>query len=140
MKYFKLIQGYGAEDYVSITEHELDKAQYCFLEKVDSMFSGGSVRGAEIKAIKEDFHRTMGWTRGYKLGASDYEELSQKGIDYKMRDMLAESKDRVIYLVKAGKPQLIGTKFIVPKPDDKVRGLEAGGIFIDELSEKFKQK
>jgi hypothetical protein len=113
-KYFKLIRGYGPEDYIGIDDTELEKAQYCFLEKVDSIFSGGAIRGAEIKAIQEDYHRTMGWNRGYKLGAADFEELADKGIDRGMRDLLLETKERVMYLIKTNQTGLIGTDFKIP--------------------------
>jgi hypothetical protein len=132
-KYFKLIRGYGPEDYIGIDETELEKAQYCFLEKKDAIFSGGAIRGSEIKAIQEDYHRTMGWNRGYRLGSDDFEQLSSTGVDRGMRELLAASKEKVIYLVKAGRPELIGTDFKVPKLD-KPREIIEGS---KQIADKF---
>lgn len=109
MKYFKLIRGYGAEDYLEIGEDELEKAMYCFLEKKDSVFSGGAVRGSQIMAIQPDFHRTMGWNRGYKLGGDDFEDMKQKGIERKLQAMLSESKYRVQHFINTKQEHLIGT-------------------------------
>lgn len=107
-KPYKLITGFNPEDYIEINEDELEKAYYCFLEKKDAIFSGGAVRGARIQEIKPDYHRAMGWTRGYKLSAEDYAELSAKNIDRTMTYRLAEVKDVVQELLRTGKTNLIG--------------------------------
>jgi hypothetical protein len=108
IRYYKLIRGYGAEDYIEITEDELEKAQYAFLAKKDSVYSGGAVRGADILAIQPDYHRAMGWNRGYKLGPDDYAELSETGVSRNHMTYLAEIKDKVQHLIKTGKTELIG--------------------------------
>lgn len=115
MKHFKIIRGYNAEDYIEIDETELEKAYASFLFKKDGVYSGGAVRGSEIIAIQPDYHKTMGWNRGYKLGADDYSELSSKGIDTKMKLLLSETKDKVTYLFSTGQENLIGTNAKIPE-------------------------
>lgn len=107
-RYYKLIRGYDAEQYIEIEESELDKAYYCFLEKKDSVFSGGAIRGSQILAIQPDFHRTMGWNRGYRLESVDYEDLRDKGVDRKMQNALSTSKERVDYLMRTNQLHLLG--------------------------------
>ncbi len=119
-KYFKIIRGYGAEDYLTIEESELEKAYYCFLEKKDSIFSGGAIKGSQILAIQPDHHFTMGWNRGYKLGPEDYEELRNKGVDKESQYLLSNAKDKVQYLVQTKQEHLIGKSFEVPKLGQEV--------------------
>lgn len=107
--FFKLIRGYSAEDFISIDESELEKAQYCFLMKKDSIYSGGPVKGSEILAIQPDYHKTMGWNRGYKLEALDYAELAEKGLEKKAQLQLQACKERVLHLIKTNQEPLIGT-------------------------------
>ena len=99
MNYYKIIRGYNSEDYIEIDETELEKALMSFLTKKDAIYERGAVRGSEILAIQPDYHRTMGWNRGYKLGAEDFEELSQKGIDRKLQNILSEKKEKVQNLI-----------------------------------------
>ena len=117
MKHFKIIRGYNAEDYIEIDETELEKAYASFLFKKDGVYSGGAVRGSEIIAIQPDYHKTMGWNRGYKLGADDYAELSSKGLDSKMKLMLSETKNKVEYLFHSGQENLIGKNVSIPELD-----------------------
>lgn len=108
MNYFKLIRGYNAEDYISIDETELDKAYYAFLEKKDGVYSGGAVRGSEIIAIQPDFHKIMGWNRGYKLQELDFAELNERGIDRKCQFLLSNTKEKVQFLIKTNQLNLLG--------------------------------
>jgi len=112
---YKIIHGYDAEDYIQIDDSELEKAFYCFLMKKDGVYSGGAVRGSQIMAIQPDYHRAMGWNRGYKLCANDYEELSQKGIDRKHHRLLSETKEKVQYLIDTKQEHLIGKNAEMPK-------------------------
>ena len=120
MNHFKIIRGYSAEDYISIDETELEKAFYSFLSKKDAIYSGGAVRGSEILAIQPDYHRTMGWNRGYKLGVDDYAELRQKGIDKKSQQQLADSKEKIHYLISTNQEQLVGRGFQMPKIENSI--------------------
>lgn len=122
--YYKIIRGYSAEDYIEITRDELEKASYCFLMKKDAIYSGGAVKGSEILAIQPDYHRTMGWNRGYKLQAEDYSELKEKGLDRKMQLELEKAGDKVKYLIETRQENLIGQNVTIPElekgrvPDD----------------------
>ena len=107
MNYYKIIRGYNSEDYIEIDETELEKALMSFLTKKDAIYNNGAVRGSEILAIQPDYHRTMGWNRGYKLGAEDFEELSQKGIDRKLQNILSDKKEKVQNFISGRKEEKI---------------------------------
>lgn len=117
MKYFKLIYGFDAENYIEIDETELEKAYYCFLLKKDAVYSSGAIRGARIEKIQPDYHRIMGWNRGYKLETLDYEELAQKGIDRTCQNMLLKTKEKVNYLIETKQEHLIGKNVEIPELD-----------------------
>jgi hypothetical protein len=134
--YYKIIRGYSAEDYIEITPDELEKANYCFLTKKDSIYSGGAVKGSEILAIQPDYHKTMGWNRGYKLQAEDYSELKEKGIDRKMQLQLEKTRDKVNYLIQTGQENLIGKNVEIPELDNpKVEKIKK---ITGEIADKFK--
>lgn len=117
MKYYKLITGFNAEDYIGIDETELEKAYACFLQKKDGIFSGGAVRGARIDSIKPDYHRIMGWNRGHKLEAVDFEDLNDKGVDRACQKQLGSAKDKVVYLMETNQMHLVGKP--VPELENK---------------------
>lgn len=103
MKYFKLVLGYEVDNIIQIDETELLKAYYCFLEKKDSVFSNGAVRGSRINSIVPDFHRMMGWNQGYRLRDDDYCELREKGIDMLLMNLLSEAKIKVVQAIQEGR-------------------------------------
>ena len=91
MKYFKIIWGYDEEDMLPIDETELDKAMQCFIQKRDGVFKSGPIKGDRVITVQEDWHRAMGWNRGYKLGPEDYAEIGpQKRREY--QNALEEAK------------------------------------------------
>lgn len=129
--YYKIITGFTAEDYIEIKQDELEKAYYCFLAKKDGVFSGGAIRGSQINSIRPDYHRTMGWNRGYKLEAMDYDDLRNKGIDRKMQLQLEGTKDKVQFLIESKQENLIGKGFELPKLNEGVTSISAS------IAEKF---
>lgn len=126
---FKIIHGYNPEDYVEIEKDEVEKAYYCFLEKKDSIFSGGAIKGSNILMIKPNFHKAMGWNRGYKLDEYDYAEIKKTGLDRRMENFLQDKKDRVHYLISHGKQDLIGKNIEIPELE----------VVKNPLSEEVKQ-
>lgn len=135
MKYFKIVWGYDPEDYTQIDETEVEKAYYAHLKKKDAIYSGGSVSGDKIIAVAEDYHRAMGWNRGYKLGADDYAELAQKGLDKVYQKFLADKKNKVHYLMESKQEHLIGKNVEIPELNNpKVKEISEA---TKKLSDKF---
>ena len=114
IKYFKIIQGYEHERDVIIREDELERAYGLFMLGGRWIFSGGPVDGKNIQTIVEDYHTTMGWNKEYKLGTDDYEQLTQQGVDRKMKNLLSEAKERVTYLINSKQENLIGKNAEIP--------------------------
>lgn len=128
--FYKIVFGYKPEEYLEITKDEVQKAYYCFLEKKDSIFSGGAIKGSNIQRIEPDYHRTMGWNRGYELQNEDYIEIRRKGLDEKMRNFLEMEQKKVGYLIATNQTHLIGKSFEMPKIEMAPK--------IKQLSEKMK--
>ena len=103
MKYYKIIRGYGAEEYIVIDETELEKAYYAFLTKKDGLYSGGAIRGSEIIAIQPDWHRAMGWNRGYSPLAEDWGEIRERGVDRECRNLIEAAKEEVQMALSTGR-------------------------------------
>lgn len=130
MNYFyKITHGFNAEDYIEINENEVEKAYGAFLQKKDAIFSGGAIKAGMIQTIKPNYHKTMGWNRGYKLGELDYEELAQKGIDRKMEHFLSQQKEKIQYLITTNQTDLIGKNIeIAGFEKSKEINTQRGGI------------
>lgn len=114
MRYFKIKIGYGEDEYVRIDETELEKAYGVFLTDGKGVFSGGTVRGQDIIAIKEDWHRAMGYNPLYKLRAEDMNEI-QKEVGKEYQGVLEHASARVKYLIEHGQQNLIGRGVEIPE-------------------------
>lgn len=115
IRYYKILQGYEHERDIIIREDELERAFGLFMLGGRWIFSGGPVDGKNIQTIVEDFHSTMGWNKEYKLIPEDFEELSTKGIDRKMREAITGAKEKVSYLINSKQTHLIGKNIDIPE-------------------------
>ena len=119
--YFKAEYWSGAEDYLPIEAEELEKAIYTHMTESKATFQAGSISGTTIKVVKEDYHRAMGWNRGYKLGPDDFAELRQYGIDTAHQKFLAKTKERIAFLVQHNRQAEIGKNVPIPELDNPKR-------------------
>ena len=119
MKYFKVKIGYGADDFITITENELPRAIKAQVNGGIVIFEEGSTAGNNIMAILPDYHRALGLNRGYTLTSEDYARIGGKVInEYRNALLMASSHARRISerdktLIKGADPivELISTKF-----------------------------
>lgn len=119
--HYKVVFGFDAEDYVPISAEELEKAIWAHMRGKNVAFEQGSISGERIVAVQPDYHSAMGWNRGYTLGADDYAELTQYGVDKKHSKFLANAKDRIQYLVETKQEHLIGKNVPIPELDNTQR-------------------
>jgi hypothetical protein len=117
--YFKAIHGFDAEDYVPIEADELEKAIYAHMTGSKAVFANGSISGNIITVVQPDYHRAMGWNQGYKLGADDFAELRQYGVDTSHQKFMAKTQEKVGYLVSKGRQNEIGKNVPIPELDKK---------------------
>lgn len=76
--YYKVIHGFGSDDYISITADELPRAAKAQVTGQVVFFKEGSIGGNLIQKIVPDFGRMLGLNRGYKLSGEDYKLLSEE--------------------------------------------------------------
>jgi hypothetical protein len=90
----KIIMGYRKDQEHTIDIEEAHKAYHLFMNpEKRAIFSDGlAIKGKDIEAIVPDYHATMGWNKSHTLDAYDFEELKEKGIDSKIRELLYEAK------------------------------------------------
>lgn len=135
MKHFyKILQGYEHERNITIREDELERAYGLFMLGGRWIFSGGPVDGKNIQTIIEDYHTTMDWNKEYELGTDDYEQLSQLGVDKKMKLIREKAKEKVHYLISTNQQNLIGKNIEIPELQKSNPITED----IKKLGEKFK--
>src|SRR3990167_9957544 len=103
----KLITGFRQEQYLVIESEEAHKAYYLFLHPEErGVFKNGlALVGKNIQEIQPAYNETMGWNPTHTLDDDDWNELRAKGIDVKLRDILAEAK-KVSYLAEKN-PQIL---------------------------------
>lgn len=91
----KLRTGFRKDQCHTIDGDEAHKAYYLFLHPDErGVFSNGvALIGRNIQSIEPDYNATMGWNHEYELNVDDYIDLKNKGVDRKMRDLLALAKN-----------------------------------------------
>ena len=109
MKYFKVKFGYGADDYITIDETELEKALRAQGMGLVAVFNGGSIAGNSIISILPDWNKVMGWNRDYQLTGEDYTAIGQKR-ESEYRDLLETTRMNVAQLAEKDTPKQIGTE------------------------------
>lgn len=110
MHYFKVITGFGAEDYISVDESEIEKAIYAQLAKVDVVFRIHGPYSGKIFRIVPDWHRSMGWNHGYKLQPEDMAEIRGK---FRKEERLIElATANVLRHMQEGRADLIGKEML----------------------------
>lgn len=108
---FRIITGYNPKDYIAITEDDLEKAKY-------SMISGGvynhgvhTIKGSEIKEIREDFRYYTGWFDTYE--PKEGEDMAQIRRDMPPMPLFTAraelANQRVTYVLRSGKLALLDT-------------------------------
>ena len=126
--YYKIVTGYDNERVVPIESDELEKAYGLFLLGGRAIFKQGAVDSKYIQEISPDWHRIMGWAQEHTLGADDFNELSDKGIDRAARKLQGRVQEKVQYLISQKKENLIGTNASVPELDKPKEEIREGGM------------
>lgn len=125
MKYFKVRIGFGHDEYISIREHELQKAFKAQVMGGVVIFEGGSVAGNNIISITPDFNRELGLNRDYKLSGEDYRCLPPGKVE-RYRLAITEASETVQREIK-GLPPL-------PKRDQ----LGAGVQMVEDITSNMR--
>ncbi len=126
MRYFKVMRGFGENDFIPIEESELEKAVYAqIVGNIVATFANGSIMGNHISAVLPDFHRAMGWNYGHKIGVDDHSELNRSGVANRYAGVVGIAKERVNYFMTTNQRHLIGTG--APASAASVRNLDEGG-------------
>ena len=91
----KLIVGFRRDQEHTIDADEAHKAYFLFLNPEHrGVFSNGlAIKGDQIQEIVPDYNATMGWNPIHQLDTDDWSELRAKGIEKRIRDMLAYAKE-----------------------------------------------
>lgn len=75
MKHYRVKTGYGAEDFISIDETELERAIIAQGTGKVAVFKSGTVSGNHIITIKEDLHKILGVNPLYQLKPEDLNDI-----------------------------------------------------------------
>jgi hypothetical protein len=94
----KIVTGFRDDQCYSIDAEEAHKAYRLFNNPDErAIFSDGlAIIGADIRKIEPDYIGTMGWNKGYVLTPDDYAEVSSKGIDCQIREVMEIAKEIAI--------------------------------------------
>lgn len=101
-------------NHFTIGEDELEKAVFSFITGKPVVFkSGAALR--HIESIMPDYHATMGWNEGYKLGADDFAYIRSNGVDRKLSKKYEEITTKVQYLIETKQEHMIGKNINIPE-------------------------
>jgi len=118
---YSIVYGFNSEQQITIGADELEKAYGLFMLGGRAIFKNGdAIDGKYIQAIRPNFHETMGWTKDWKLGPDDYNEISDSGIEKKLKLTQAKTKERVEYLISNNQQNLIGKNTKIPELESHV--------------------
>lgn len=119
----KVITGFREDQYYVIDGNEAHKAYYLFMNPEErGVFKNGvALVGKTIQGIEPAWNETMGWNPTHKLDNEDWNEIYNKGIKPKMRELLSEAK-RVMPLIEKNKAllQINLTEIIKELPSPKL--------------------
>lgn len=105
-KHYKIVYGFGDDDYLPIVGDELPKAIALFMERTGrGVFSTGAIAASDIKRIVPDWHAAMGYTKGYKLTTYDYQEI--KPLEEGYNSIYEKAKSIAEYALKNNRQDLL---------------------------------
>jgi hypothetical protein len=93
--YYKVVWGFDEERTTYITNKLLDRAIYAMTAQAKVNLGDTMLDGKYIIAIKEDYHKHMGWNYSYELGPEDYAQIRDTGVQELYKGKLEEAKIRV---------------------------------------------
>lgn len=101
--HFKVKIGYDRDDFISISEEELETAIRAQVTGRVGIFKEGTVGGNHIIAITPDFQKLLGVARDYKLTGEDYSRIGTRKTDeYTL--FLNEAKEKAVAAIDGKKP------------------------------------
>lgn len=97
----KIKTGFREDQYMIINAEETHKAYYLFTHPEErAIFSNGvALIGKNIQEINPAWNEIMEWNPTHELDDDDWNEIRGKGVDRKMRNLLAEAKE-IAYLAE----------------------------------------
>ena len=106
-KYFKVLRGFGQDDFIPIDASELASALYAHYTGKVAFLNCGSINGSHISAIMPDYARALGYSSNYRMTPDDWVDVDRKNLRTKYEDCLYEAKQRVELVMKSGKVELL---------------------------------
>lgn len=138
MKYYKIVYGYGEDDYHPITQEELHKAYVLAMEGGKAIFKSGFLqnRGKDFFRIEEDWHTTKGWVKNWKMTADDYFDV--KPLESSYRKTMENGRLLAEYIIKENKRELLALP--ASQAFNEIRELIAGRKEIKNLTSPLAEK
>ena len=90
----KIITGFREDQFYTIESEEAHKAYYLFNNPNErgTFQNGVALIGSDIRGIEPDYNSIMGYNPDYKLLPEDWNIISARGIDEKVRKILTNAR------------------------------------------------
>ncbi len=83
------------DQFISVPLQEAHKAYRLFQNPTErGIFENGiAIVGSDIRQIKPDYNKTMGWNDSHSINNEDWNELRREGIEEKMEMIMEKARD-----------------------------------------------
>jgi len=91
----KIITGFREDQFTIIEDEEAHKAYYLFNNpEARTIFNNGvALIGKNIQGIEPAYNETMGWNPTHRLDSDDWNDLRNRGVDNRLRNVLSSAKE-----------------------------------------------
>lgn len=106
---FRVYYGYNPNEYISIPDTELERAEYAWKKNAIFSYGGKQVKGAEFKRIEEDYRFYTGWFDNFSpKDGEDFAQINRDMPDKMLfNNRLQQAQQRVQFAIQSGKEKLL---------------------------------
>jgi hypothetical protein len=104
---YRVYFGYSNNDYISITDEQLEKAQYCMISGKVLNAGNKMIRGSEIKRIEEDYRYYTGWNDSYHPSSQEDTLQIKRDCPPELNERLNLAIERVQYAIQNKKENVL---------------------------------
>lgn len=113
--YFKVKYGFGASDFVSVENEDVEKAIYAQIKKIPVKLGNSYINGSNIISITPHYHRYTGWFDSYEPHTGEDWKQIERDCPVGFDKVLSFYQDNVRSCISSNDVARIGSKKEIPQ-------------------------